>query len=472
MLRRHWPFAVVLGAGALLRIACAVAYRPALFYSDSWGYLANAHGSGLITFAPLRPSGYPVVLGLLSVAGEGLAAAALLQHLAGLVTAALAYAVLVQLGVRRRLATVAGAVVVLDAWAIALEQYVLAEAFLALLFAAVVWISLTGAQRRAGTPHALALAGACLAAAALMKPVALFAAPAWIAWLAWARVGGRAALAGIAALAVPLLLYSTVHAASTGTFGLTQSDGWFLYGRVGPIASCDGIDVERAARGLCKRPPRAPHERTSFFIFNRASPAHTALGGISADSKRQARTNRILRHFAVQVIEQRPGEYLKLAGGDFLRFFRPGPRARYGEDATVELPRSARIRFDDRQIRRRLFPGLRTHASAPASALRSYARVAHTSRPLMALLALLSLIALAVGLRRRDPAANAVFLPLAMAVFTLLGAAATAGFALRYLVPEVAQLMVAGTLSVELLARAAGKSRRAAQMEPRAATTP
>ena len=51
MLRRHWPFALVLAAGGLLRVACEVAYRPALFYSDSWGYLAMAHGSGVVSFA-------------------------------------------------------------------------------------------------------------------------------------------------------------------------------------------------------------------------------------------------------------------------------------------------------------------------------------------------------------------------------------------------------------------------------------
>ena len=55
MLRRHWPFALVLAAGAVLRIACEIAYRPALFYSDSWGYLSMAHGSGIVTFAPFPP---------------------------------------------------------------------------------------------------------------------------------------------------------------------------------------------------------------------------------------------------------------------------------------------------------------------------------------------------------------------------------------------------------------------------------
>ncbi|MEA2424439.1 MAG: hypothetical protein QOH13_849, partial [Thermoleophilaceae bacterium] len=85
------------------------------------------------------------------------------------------------------------------------------------------------------------------------------------------------------------------------------------------------------------------------------------------------------------------------------------------------------------RTRHRLFPGLQTHADAPSGALRAYGKVLHTSRPLMALMALLSLVALG------------------MAVLMLLGAAATAGFALRYLVPLVSPIAIAATLSVELL---------------------
>ncbi|MFL5893985.1 MAG: hypothetical protein ACJ76Z_02585 [Thermoleophilaceae bacterium] len=462
MLRRHWPFALVLTAGAALRVACEIAYRPALFYPDSWGYLATAHGPGIVGFAPLRPSGYPIVLKVLSVVGDGLLATTLVQHLAGLATGAVVYALLAHYGVRRPLATVGGAVVVLDAWAIALEQYVLSEALFGLLVALAVASSLVGTKRAAGSGAALAFAGLALAAASLMRPVGLFAVPAWLIWMAWARVGARAALAGIVALALPLLVYSGVHASKTGTFGLTQADGWFLYGRVGPIASCNGIDVDRAARALCRQPPGAADERQSFFMFARESPARQAFGGISADHDKQARTNRILRHFAIQVIEHRPGAYLKLVGGDFLRFMRPGPHALYREDRTVEFPERARIAFDDPRIRRRLFPGVRPHASAPSGALRSYARVVHTSRPLIALVTLLSLVALGVGARRRDPRAQAVFLALATGVFVLLGSAATAAFALRYLVPLVAEFAIAATLSVELLTRAAGEGRRAA----------
>ena len=54
MIRRHWPVALVLAAGAVLRLACEIAYRPALFYSDSWGYLSTAHGKALVSFAHCR----------------------------------------------------------------------------------------------------------------------------------------------------------------------------------------------------------------------------------------------------------------------------------------------------------------------------------------------------------------------------------------------------------------------------------
>jgi hypothetical protein len=448
VIRRHWPLVLVLAAGAVLRLACAIAYRPALFYSDSWGYLSLAHGDGIVTFAPLRPSGYPLILKVLHF----LPAITIAQHVAGLAVATLVYLTCRALNVRQWLAVVASAFVALDAWAIALEQFVLAEAFFSLALMLAVWATLVA--RRPAMDLALALAGLSLAAATLMRPVALFAVPAWVIWMVWVRPGVRPVVAGLACLVVPLLIYSAAHSHSTGTFGLTQANGWFLYGRVGTIASCDGIDVERAARKLCDRPAEADHENQSWFMFNRRSPARQAFGGISADSDKQARTNRILGKFARQVIAERPGDYARLVAADFFRYLRPGPRAPHREDQTVEFPRDARIRFDDRKTRRRLYPELETHASAPAGALRSYGKVFHTSRVLVALALLAGLAALVLGAKTRDRRLPAVFLTLGTAAGILLGAALAAGFALRYLVPVVAELAVLGTLSAELLVSA------------------
>jgi hypothetical protein len=449
MIRRHWPFALVLAAGALLRLACEIAYRPALFYSDSWGYLSMAHGGGIVSFAPLRPSGYPLILKIT----HWLTLTTVIQHLAGLAVATLAYATLRAFNVRAWAATVAAAFVVLDAWAIALEQYILAEAFFSLALMLAVWASLIA--RRSSREVALGFAGLCLAAAVLMRPVALFAVPAWVIWMLWTRVGTRAVIAGLSCLVVPLLVYSIAHQSVTGTFGLTQANGWFLYGRVGTIATCDGIDVAREARKLCDRPAAAAHENQSWFMFNRRSPARRAFGGISADSKKQARSNRILGKFARQVILHRPGDYVSLVAGDFFRYLRPGPRAAHREDQTVEFPRSARIHFDDPKTRHRLYPGLATHASAPAGFLRSYGKVFHTIRPLVALAILAGLLALALGPKTRDPRLPAIFLTFGIAVGILLGAALGAGFALRYMVPVVTELAMLATLSAESLVLAA-----------------
>jgi hypothetical protein len=330
------------------------------------------------------------------------------------------------------------------------------------------WSATQRLRPRGSATLALAFAGLCLAAAGLMRPVGLFAVPAWIIWLIWVRPGLRPVAAGLACLVVPLVVYSLAHSHTTGTFGLTQANGWFLYGRVGSIATCNGIDVAREARKLCDRPPQAAHENQSWFMFNRHSPARHAFGGISADSHRQAHTDAILGHFARQVIAARSGDYAKLVGTDFLKYFRPGPHALHREDSTVEFPRSARIRFDEPTIRHRLFPGLRTHASAPAGALRAYAKVFHTSRPLMALIVIASLVALVLGFTTRDPRLPALFLAFGVGVGLLLGAALGAGFALRYLVPAVPALATAGALATESLVLSAQRwqSRRPRSAQP------
>src|SRR5689334_5176309 len=126
LLRAHWPLAAVLAAGLALRIAVAIAYEPGLFFSDSWSYVRLAYSPG---FAPDRPSGYPLVIALLSLPGRELGVITAAQHLAGLATAVLAYTLLIRLSAPRWAATAAAAVAVLDLYAISLEQFVMAEAF-------------------------------------------------------------------------------------------------------------------------------------------------------------------------------------------------------------------------------------------------------------------------------------------------------------------------------------------------------
>ena len=98
-LRRHWLFAVVAGCAAGLRVVVQLAYQPALIFPDSVRYLQYAHNFVTGSWSPdwLRTSGYSLLL-IPAVLTHNLASVAAVQHLLGLATATLVYAVLVHFG--------------------------------------------------------------------------------------------------------------------------------------------------------------------------------------------------------------------------------------------------------------------------------------------------------------------------------------------------------------------------------------
>jgi hypothetical protein len=80
---------------------------------------------------------------------------------------------------------------------------------------------------------------------------------------------------------------------------------------------------------------------------------------------------------------------------------------------------------------------------APAGSVRAYRRALHVPRPLLAALVLVSL----AGLVRRVRALKDVLLLTGSGVALVVGAAATAGFGLRYLLPSVPLLALGGVLA-------------------------
>jgi hypothetical protein len=198
LIRSHWALAVVLALAVAVRAGVAIAYRPAIFFGDSWAYLDLAYNGSPVGLAPDRPSGYPLLIDLLSLTGRSLVAITTVQHLAGLVVGVLVYALLLRLGLPRLLAAAAAAVALLDGYAIALEQQILAETFFALALTASMYL----AVGRRG-PAALAASGLLLAAAATMRTVALFAIPVWVVYVLWVHGRGRAAARAPARLLEP-----------------------------------------------------------------------------------------------------------------------------------------------------------------------------------------------------------------------------------------------------------------------------
>src|SRR4051812_8600356 len=300
MLARH-PLLPVLVVAAGLRLATAIAYRPALFFSDSWSYLSAAYTEWPVGFISDRPSGYPLALKALSLLGHNLAVITTAQHLAGLTVGLLAYTLMVRLGVDRWVATAATAVILLDAYSIALEQHVMAEAFFGL--ALMVSVFLAVATRP--DPATLAASGASLAVACTFRTAALPALPllALFWWHAGRRRGAAAALLGFAA---PLVCYFGLQAAESSPVGLSHGSGWFLYGRVAPLTQCRHAAVRREGATLCRLTERAGDRTPAFLVWNPASPAHRVFGDMQ-----NRRGDRALRRFSFAVIRDRPGAYGK-----------------------------------------------------------------------------------------------------------------------------------------------------------------
>src|SRR4051794_12434619 len=121
-LRRHRLLVAVLVLALALRVVVALAYPPALFFGgDSSQYLKLALTGDPVGVAFERPSGYPLLIHAVFWFGRSLTLLTALQHLAGLVTGVLTYALARRLGLRTWLAAALAALVLLDAYALALE---------------------------------------------------------------------------------------------------------------------------------------------------------------------------------------------------------------------------------------------------------------------------------------------------------------------------------------------------------------
>ena len=149
---------------AALRGVVLAAYHPALIFPDSVRYLQYAHNFADGRWSPdaLRQSGYSVlIIPIAALHEEWLVP--LTQHLAGLATAVLVYAVLIRFGARTWLAALATIPVLFDPLQLVLEQYVLTDVWTLLLIVGalvlLVWRRDGLTVRAAATGRAAARGG-------------------------------------------------------------------------------------------------------------------------------------------------------------------------------------------------------------------------------------------------------------------------------------------------------------------------
>lgn len=406
---------VVLAAATALRIGIQLARAPAV-YQDSLIYLRLSRNAPF-SFAPSRPNGYPLVLRTISLLGHSLGAVTAIQHMAGLAVAVLVYRLLRTHGVRRWLAVTAAGVVAVNARFVALEHSVLTETFFTLALFGSSYLLVTG-----DNPPDVALSGVLLAFAATVRTVALFAAPAWIVFAMWRRLPKRALVAGVGGLLVPLLAYCTVHAAHGRGFNLIEGDGWFLYGKVGPIVDCKGARPPKGTRALCVKPVSTD---PNYYLYSSASPANQLFFGgnpadLDAPNGWTLTNSSLLRRFSLAVIWAHPASYARIVWQDLVNYFRPAQRP-------TELSMYGK----------------------PGSWILVYEQWGFVSSWLILTFFLTTLAA--ILFRRGSPGHKAAAVLGGMAVAVLVGTAATAGFNIRYLVPLVPLLASSAAMGAEAL---------------------
>ena len=241
--RRHWALLVLLAAGLGLRVVTQIAYRPALFYIDSYKYLRGSGGSD--------PVGYNILLKPILWVGN-LAMVAGFQHLLGLAMAVTIYTLLTRRGAPRWAATLAAAPILLDAYQLQMEQTIMPDVtFEALILAGLailLWRPRQGFWRVAAGALVLGLtADVRQIGELLIIPAVVFAV---LVARGWRRRLGYLALA-VACFAVPVLGYMTVSSVTGNGFALTTSGGNVLYGRAAVAADCATLKLPADERSLC-----------------------------------------------------------------------------------------------------------------------------------------------------------------------------------------------------------------------------
>ena len=331
LVARNQLFAVALAAGAALRLLAMLGYPGALWFSgDSYVYLGAA--------LRLRPdlsktTGYSLFLRALEPF-HSLTLVAGVQHLMGLGIAIMIHALARRCAVPKLWATAATLPVLLDGVVIEDEHMVMAEALFTFLVMLAMLLLLW--RERASWPVALAaglLSGYAIVVRSEGLPI-LILFPAFLL-LRTVRTGGWAIWHGWLAtvmLAVgclaPVLGYVGWFHSWTGTYSLTRSDGFYLWGRVSSFAECSVIKPPADELKVC--PSGSPSSRTppGDYIWHAPQVHHIQGGPVSVAN------DALLRDFAVRAIEAQPFGYLEsvLRG---IALSVEWPRHKYPDPGTV-----------------------------------------------------------------------------------------------------------------------------------------
>ncbi len=448
--RRNLLFVVLFIAGAVLRLLVVLAYQPVLMLQkDTYIYLQTAVSSG--NPSNFRPALYSLFFLKPLLIFDNLAIVPIVQHVAGLAISLILYVLLRRLAVPPVLAALGTAPLLLDGYQLDLEHYLLTETFFDILMVAA--FILLAWKVRPSVP-AVGLAGALLAMAGLTRfvgmtlivPAALFVIFRRMGWLRFATLA--------VAFVIPLASYSLWFRSSSGTLGVTDRNGFFLYGRVASFADCSKLELRRELERFCFTEP--PEERgPNYGVF--------ALDVPPSKLQRIPNANAKLLQFSKSAIFGQPLDYVRVVVADFVRFLE-------ATSPTDQEPYAKRWRFprslDDADPHPFV---VKRKGSAPpnlgfekfridrtrAEQLRTYQGILYTRGPILALLFVLGLIGAIVGLKvaegRNLRAESILFV--GSGLILLIVPVMTTVYHFRYVIPVLPVLGPAGALGATVISR-------------------
>jgi len=441
-LRRHWVFAVLLVLAAALRGVVLAAYHPSLIFPDSVRYLQYATNFAHGRWSPdaLRQSGYSVLI-VPVIFTHQLWLIPLVQHLAGLATAFLVYALLVRAGTWPWLAAVASIPVLFDPLQLVLEQYVLSDTWtmfvIVAALAVLVWRPEVSWRAAAGCGLLLGIAVTLRDEELIMiVPAALYL---LVTVRPWRRMLIRlAALAGC--FAVPVAGYLGWFDAAHGQPNFTTFSGAFLYGRIADFADCTGLSLPAYEKPLC--PTQPPAQRNAdFYTWDPHSPqwTFTPPAGMSRDA--------VVRDFSLRILAHQPLAYAEAVTRDFGYGFSPVRGAGPEKYSPAYLKFQTYVRPDNLAYASIVKLGYPAPGLQPglAAFLTGYGRYFWVPGPVFAAGLVLAVAGLVTGWRRRTPGPilpNGLLFTTS-AICVLIPAAAFATFDWRYQLPQLTLIPLA-----------------------------
>jgi hypothetical protein len=414
----NWVFLLVLGTGVALRVLTMVAYEPSLPLRSGDAYQYVRRSITLFLGSSYHPFVYSAILKPL-ILGGGLTWVTAAQHVAGLAVGVMLYLALRRFGLHPALAALGAAPVLLDGYQLALEHQPLTEAFFELFTVSAVVVAAWSGHPRVASAAAV---GFLLGASVLIRFAGLAIVPGVILFWLVRRVEWTRLVALVVAFLIPLVGYALWFQSQTGSFALTNRNGFYLYGRVAAFADCKTVDVPTAERIFCPENLEHPPGRG---LFN---------SGLPYEVRRDPKNNALASSFSRRMILAKPEAFAEAVLTDFGRYF----ATRASQDDERWMMADALSLRDKQHVP----PGIDVEfqlRSQPASLLRKWQENVWLYGPLLGACLVAGLVGGIAGWARtnRPPVGPEALLFTVAALGVLLFPTIFAVYHFRYYVPAI-----------------------------------